>query len=147
MPYTNQGWLIIEKLYDIMTIEFPKANIKKANIRQANYPDSGTFCFEISSDTPNTEQTPMGFVEATYTFNIYVYLRFVDREDKQENIIDLAEHLKSFLYSQTNIQNEVWYNSDILGTEYGMAVMDTPQTYLRMCVVKWMCKVQTKREA
>jgi len=148
-PYDKLEWLVIEKLVTLLSNEFPTSKIYKADLPKLHhYTDEGTFCIETVSADPMTEGVPHSRIAEICTFTIFIYLRYVDKEKGQEDIIDLKNHLEAFLDNNTNVRNDIWYDSNCGRTEFGIAVLGEgkTQTYLRMAAMSWSCKIYRQRQ-
>ncbi len=146
MAHDNIGWKIVEKLHDLIVAEFPTSTVYKADlVNIPKYSDNGTFCVEIV-DGPTHEKEADDTVHTAdrYTFNIWIYLRYVDKESGQEQIIDLSEHLVNFLRKWAQVQVEdLWYDSAPINTEYARAEVARGRTitYLRVAFIAWSCLI------
>jgi len=153
MAYTNIGWQIIEKLYTLISAEFSTAKVYKAdilNIPIHSYKDTGTFCIEIMRGPDyDSDGSPTGQIQDNYTFNVWIYLRYKDNEEGQENLTNLTEHLVTFLHSWAQVQvTDLWFDAEPVSVEYGQKAKVTEKTitYLRAALVSWGCRVLRQRE-
>ena len=151
VTYTNIAWAIIEALETLIQAEFPSAKVfKNESIVRTDYPDAGTFEIKVISDADDEIDAPYGHVKSIYTFNIWIHLRYLDKEEEQEKMTDLAEHLKALLHSWTNVQKtDLWYNSRWISVEYGIrdiSIENRKPSYLRSALTTWECQVSETRE-
>lgn len=141
----NTAWLIISKLYTLLTGEFTTADVYRTDlIRIPNYPDAGTFCIElVSGPTPAPEEAITESVWDNYVFNIFVYLRFVDKELGPEDLTQIVENTVAFLREWDQVQTDTWWKGEVIGVDYGIAeqVIGKSITYLRMAKIDWQCQV------
>lgn len=148
---TNTAWLIVEKLASLLTAEFPTGKVYKADLLYiSRFPKGGTFCIEIAGG-PNpmgepSEESPTETYWDKYNFVIYVYLRYLDKESGQEDIMALVENFVAFMRERVQATTNVWWSSQITGIRYGLVEAEKrTKPFLRVAGIEWTCQVEHPR--